>query len=144
MFTTLFQLRSKNASGNVLATFKEAPGVGRHVSLPSGQAVWLEREGLDFSDQSYYLGCRQVVVVDFLAEDLLISGDSGFSSMQAVLNALPAGGSLEYSLDGGTTWVPCRHDDPEISKPGNERNVASKITLTLTSRAIVASPLRTS
>lgn len=145
MFTTNFQLRAKNASGTVLATFKEAAsGVGRRVGLPSPVGVWLEREGLDLSDQSHFVGHKQAITVAFNSEEVAVPGDTGYSSLEAVLNALPAGGTLEYTLDGGTTWVPCRHDDPEVTKDDGDLNTGHTITLTLTSRAVVTSPLRTS
>lgn len=145
MYTTAFQLRAKNAAGTVLATFKEISGIGRHVSLSRGQKVSIEREGIALDDASYFVGHKQLVDVDFMAEGIVIPCETGgtYSTLQAVLNALPAGGTLEYSLDGASTWVPCVHDDPEPEKPGNV-NVGNKLTLTLTSRAIVANPFRTS
>ena len=143
MYTTLFQLRAKDSAGTVVATFKEAAGTGRHVSLSRGAKIQIDREGLDYSDQSYFLGYKQLVDVDFTAEGITIPGDVGFSSLQAVLNALPAGGTFEYSLDGGLTWVPCTMEDPEPEKPA-DKNVANKLTISLTSRSAVANSFRTS
>jgi hypothetical protein len=145
MYTTAFQLRAKNSAGTVLYTFKEIAGIGRHVSLSRGQKVSIEREGILFDDQSYFMGSKQVVAVDFMAEGIVTPCETGgtYVTLQAVLNGLPAGGTLEYSLDGGTNWVPCVADDIEPEKPG-EVNVGNKYALVLTSRAIVANPFRTS
>ena len=145
MYTTLFQLRAKNSSGTVVATFKEATAeIGRRVGLPTGVGVWIEREGIDTSDQSYFVGHKASLTVAFNSEAVAVPADTGYVTLEAVLNALPAGGTLEYSLDGGSTWVSCRHEDPEVTKDDGDMNTGHTITLTLTSRAVVANPFRTS
>ena len=146
MFPTPFQLRATDAAGTVLATFKEdaTAEIGRQVGLPSAAEVWIEREGLDFSDQSYFVGHKQVLTVWFNSEAVAIPAETGgYTTLEAVLNSLPAGGTLEYSLDGGSTWVPCRHEDPTVEKDDGGYNTGHTTTLVLTSREIVPNPLRT-
>jgi hypothetical protein len=145
MYTTNFWLRSKNSSGTVQKTFKPAATLGRKVSVQRGEGVWIDREGIAFDDASYFIGWKQRVEVEFVGpEAAFIAADTGADSLEATLNGLPAGGSMEFTLAGADSgWVPCRVDDPTVDKPAGN-NSAVVVSFACVSLAVVANPFRTS
>ena len=145
MYTTYFWLRACNSSGTPQKTFKPATTLGRNVSVQRGEAVFIDREGIAFDDASYFVGWKQRVDVEFVGpEAAFIAGDAGADSLEATLNALPAGGYFEYTLAGADSgWVSCRMDDPQVDKPSGN-NTAIKVSFSVVSRAVVATPFRTS
>lgn len=138
-FTTLFQLRSGTT------TFKPADSVGRNVMIEKGEEVRIERGELaDFTLADYFVGWRQKVRATFqVIYSKTITPDTGYSSLEAVLNARSAGVNLEYSVDGGANWVECLlESDPGREKIDN-KNVGETVTIELISTALIASPWRT-
>lgn len=138
-----FHLRCKNSGGTVQATFSPAAGVGVQVEPGRGEQVRIEREGLDYSTDHYHIGFRQRVKATFMSEGKSIAAAGGYSTLEAVLNAMAAGSYLEYNIidasAGGVNWVPCELDgDGEISRP-NEKNVAKQFTIELVSKSAAVS-----
>jgi hypothetical protein len=144
-YATDFWLRAVSADGVVLKTFKPAKTLGRNISVQRGEGVYIEREDIAFNDVSYFVGWKQRVDVSFVGpEAAFIAGDEGTDSLEAVLNALPAGGHLEYTLAGADQgWTPCRVEDPTVEKPAGN-NTAVRVAFSAVSLGVVAAPFRTS
>ena len=150
-FTTYFHLRSKNSGGAVQATFSPLAGIGRQVEVGAGEPVTIERELINFATDNYFVGWKQVVVATFQdAGQKYIRGlasGTGSHSLEATLNAMPAGGYLEYQIDNASvasgTWVPCELKRVTRKKMA-KKNQAIEVTIELISKAAVASPFAVS
>ena len=150
-FTTYFHLRSKNSAGTVQATFSPLDGIGRQVEVGAGEPVTIERELITFATDHYFVGWKQVVVATFQdAGQKYIRGlasGTGSHSLEATLNAMPAGGYLEYQIDNASvasgTWIPCELKRVTRKKLA-KKNQALEVTVELISKAAVASPFAVS
>ena len=139
-FTTNFQLRSGST------TFKPHDAIGQNIMIEKGEEVKIERGELaDYTLADYFIGWKQVVKATFqVLYSKVITPAGGYSSLEAVLNARSAGVNLEYSVDGGSTWVFCRlTGDPPRDKIDG-KNVGETMTVELESLGLVASPWKVS
>jgi hypothetical protein len=152
LYTTYFHLRAKNSAGTVQATFSPLATNGRKVEAGDGEPVVEERELLTYATSNYFVGYKQIVKATFQAEASKVipglASGTGSHSLEAVLNALPAGGYLEYQIDnasvGAGTWVPCELVRVSRKKFGNNKNVGIETSIELISRALVSSPFAVS
>lgn len=151
MFATYFHLRAKNSSGVVQKTFSPDPSsVGKNIEVSNGDAVTIDFEKIDFTTQNYFVGWKQKVSANFLsADNKYVAGvsGSGMGSLEEVLNALPAGGWLEYNIidtsAGGSNWVACELKSISRKKIG-KKNIGVEVTIELISRGLVTSPFAVS
>lgn len=139
MYATNFALRSKNSSGTVQATFSPLVGIGRNVNVRRGDQVFLDRELVTKASDNYHKGFKQVVEAEFTDVGKCIRGAATYSSLEATLNAWPEGGTIEYSIDGESNWIPCELESLDRDKP-EDKNVAVHMAISLVSKAVVASP----
>lgn len=144
IFNTYFHLRAKNSAGAVQATFSPLVGIGRDVECAVGDPVVNEIELVDLSTDNYLVGFRQTVKASFTAPRLkYIPGAGGYSTLEAVLNSLPAGGYLEYNVidasAGGSNWVACEIGKYTRTKTIGKRNFGVTVTIELVSKSAAVS-----
>ena len=150
LYTLNFRLRAKNSAGTVQKTFMaDAETVGTSIGFGAPEPVMDERtDGTTLADESYMLGYRNSWTVSFtIAEGtLLLAGETGYDSLEAVINAAgAAGATLEMSLDGGSSWIRVLFDGaPSPGKPGGFYNVGKTWELNLKARDLTATPCLTS
>jgi len=143
-YTTYFQLRVKNSGGTVLYTFKPHDSVRTDVDVERGEAVVIERMKALQVNADYHLGYKQRVGGLFTAIGKSITAATGYATLEVVLNAHTTGGTLEYSVDGGSTWVPCvLEGDPDRFKQEGQ-NYTEQVRVSCISKECVATPWRTS
>jgi hypothetical protein len=137
-FTTPFQLRAKNAGGTVVATFSPGQFVGTLIGLPSPDPVYLERETVNLALDPWMMGWRRAFTVSFIATSRDIPGTP--YSLGTVLNAAGgAGASLEYSINGGTAWIPCFLAGTVLHEKQDDKNMAVRMELSIQDKALTAS-----
>lgn len=147
LFTTYFHLRVKTSGGSVIAIFSPASTVGRDVTVGFGEAIILEREKIDFSTDNYFLGWKQRVKAIFVSSSKSITAASGYSTLEATLNAMTTGYKLEYNIidstAGGSNWVACELVSISKDKAQSGKNYGVKVTIELMSKSAVTNAFAT-
>jgi hypothetical protein len=121
--------------------------VGRDVAVGFGEAILLQREKIDFSTDDYFIGWKQRVKAVLTDTAKTITAASGYSTLEATLNAMTTGYKLEYNIidssPGGSNWLACELLSISKDKAQSGKNYGVKVTIELMSKSAVTNAFAT-